>query len=90
MLDPAQRPAQHVPGLTKLGAATIGFGLVFDLAEHSFAAPGAAAGFTLGEHAAHLVVLVGMVMGLVGVVADGVRQSSRTDRPKRSDRDALR
>jgi hypothetical protein len=90
MLDPAQRPTQHVPGLTKLGGATIAFGLVFDLAEHSFSTPGVAAGFSLGEHAAHLVVLVGMVLGLVGVIADGVRQPRRTDRPKRSDRDALR
>jgi hypothetical protein len=74
--------------VTKLGAATIAFGLVFDLSEHSFAHAGAA--FSAGEHAAHLVVLVGMVLGLVGVIADGVRHGGRWSRPEGSDPRAVR
>jgi hypothetical protein len=81
-----------VPRLAKLGVATIAFGLVFDLSEHSFASAGraAAAGFSSGEHAAHLVVLIGMVTILLGVIADGVRSSGRHDRPEGSPRDAVR
>jgi hypothetical protein len=80
-----------VPRLAKIGAATIVFGLVFDLSEHSFAPPiRAAAGFSPGEHAAHLVVLVGMVIVLVGVIADGIRSAGRPSRQNRSPRDAVR
>ena len=86
--DPA--PVRRIPGLTKAGAATIAFGLVLDLSEHSFAAGAASTGFSLGEHAAHLVVLVGMVLGLVGVIADGVRHPGRVDRPEGSDPRAIR
>jgi hypothetical protein len=66
--------------------------LVFDVSEHSFALPAAqaAVGFSPGEHAAHLVVLVGMVIVLVGVVADGICSSGRPSRQKRSPRDAVR
>ncbi len=80
-----------VPRLAKLGAATIVFGLVFDLSEHSFAsASAAAAGFSPGEHAAHLVVLIGMVVILLGVIADGVRSYGRDARPEGSPLDAVR
>jgi hypothetical protein len=81
-----------VPRLAKLGMATLVFGVVFDLSEHSFApARGAAgAGFSLGEHAAHLVVLIGMVAILLGVIADGVRSSGRLGRQEGSPRDAVR
>ena len=82
------RPTRPIPGLTKVGAATILFGFVFDLSEHSFAPAGA--GFTAGEHAAHLVVLVGMVLGLVGIIADGVRHPGRVDRPEGSNSRAIR
>ena len=90
--SPQPAPSQHrpIPGLTKLGAATIAFGLVFDLSEHSFAAAATSTGFSLGEHAAHLVVLVGMILGLVGIIADGVRQPGRTNRPEGRDPDAVR
>ena len=88
--QPARAPARRIPGLTKAGAATIAFGLVFDLSEHSFAAAQTTAGFSLGEHAAHLVVLVGMVLGLVGVIADGVRHPGRVDRPEGRDPRAIR
>jgi hypothetical protein len=79
----------RIPGLTKAGAGTIGFGLVFDLSEHSFATA-TSGGFTAGEHAAHLVVLVGMVLALVGVVVDGLRNRTRSPRPERNSPDALR
>jgi hypothetical protein len=88
--QPAPAAARRIPGLTRAGAATIAFGLVFDLSEHSFATAGASAGFSIGEHAAHLVVLVGMVLGLVGIIADGVRHPGRVDRPEGSDPRAIR
>ena len=80
-----------VPGLAKLGAATIALGLLDDLVEHSMgtAARAAASGFSAGEHVAHLLVLVGMVLVLAGVVADGVRQHGRS-RPEGSTSDAVR
>jgi len=72
-----------VPRIAKLGFATIAFGIVFDLSEHSFAFPArqAATGFSIGEHAAHLVVLIGMVVVLVGVIADGIHTARRLNRP---------
>jgi len=81
-----------VPLPAKLGAATIAFGLVFDLSEHTFArqAAEASAEFSSGEHAAHLVVLIGMVIILLGVIADGVHASGRQARPEGSPRDAIR
>ena len=92
MNSPQPAPSRHrpIPGLTKLGAATIAFGLVFDLSEHSFAAARTTAGFSIGEHAAHLVVLVGMILGLVGIIADGVRHPGRVDRPEGRDPRAVR
>jgi hypothetical protein len=83
---------RSVPGLAKLGVAILAFGVMFDLSEHSFASVGAptGAGFALGEHAAHLVVLIGMVAILVGVIADGVRSSGRQGRQEGSPRDAVR
>ena len=92
METPDRSPSPHrpIPGLTKLGAATIAFGLVFDLSEHSFAAAATSTGFTLGEHAAHLVVLVGMILGLAGVIADGVRHPGPPARSEGSDPRAVR
>ena len=86
-------PGSHppVPALAKLGAATIAFGLLDDLVEHSMSSATRAAtdGFAVGEHLAHLVVLIGMVLVLAGVIADGVRHSGRS-RPEGSPRDAVR
>ena len=90
MSDHASAAAhQRIPALTRLGAMVIAFGLVFDLSEHSFD-PGTAAGFSAGEHAAHLVVLVGMILVLAGIVADGVRTAGLKARHGRSGRHALR
>jgi hypothetical protein len=44
----------------------------------------------LGEHFAHLVVLVGMVLVLVGIVADGIRSQRRVARREGAPRHALR
>jgi hypothetical protein len=79
-----------VPRSAKVGAATIAFGVVFDLSEHSFAPQATGGGFSPGEHAAHLVVLIGMVAILLGVIADGVRASGRHIRPEGSSLDAIR
>ena len=86
----APSEGRPIPGLTKLGAVTIAFGLVFDLSEHTFAAAATSSGFSLGEHAAHLVVLVGMILGLAGVIVDGVRHSGRPARSEGSDPRAVR
>ena len=81
---PDDRPASHpLPRLTKLGIGVIGFGLLFDLSEHSFPPDPSAiivGGFPLAEHAAHLVVILGMVAVLVGIVVDGIRVSRGLDR----------
>ena len=68
------------PGLARFGMAVMAFGLLFDLVEHdlvSHANELRIAGFPLGEHAAHLVVLVGMVLVLVGIVRTGMRVGRR-------------
>jgi hypothetical protein len=82
-----------VPAISKLGAVTIVIGLAFDLVEHTLVPrlhDAVVAGFPVGEHAAHLVVLIGMVLVLGGIVADGVRISRRLDRQEGSPRNAVR
>lgn len=83
----------HVPRATKVGALTIAIGLLADLVEHaavSHAHDAIVAGFPVGEHLAHLVVLIGMVAALVGIVVDGRRSQGRPGRPKGSPRNAVR
>lgn len=85
--------SREVPRPTKVGIAAIVVGLVVDLIEHtvvSHAHDAILAGFPVGEHAAHLLVLVGMVLVLAGIVADGVGSTGRTSRPEGSSRDAVR
>jgi hypothetical protein len=89
MQDRTHSPAaRRLPRLTRLGLAIIGFGLLFDLSEHGFvshASDHLVAGFPLAEHAAHLVIIVGMLAVLIGIVVDGVRISRRrAQRPERS------
>lgn len=81
-----------VPGIVRVGALVIGFGLLFDLVEHALVVdvPAPGVGFQPGEHLAHLLVLVGMVVVLVGVVVDGMQASGRQDRPEGSPHDAVR
>jgi hypothetical protein len=91
-ITPAASQTRALPRIARVGLATIVFGLIFDLSEHSFGPPAASAvsGFSAGEHAAHLVILIGMVLVLAGVIADGSHAASRQDRQKRSPRDAIR
>ena len=88
------RSSPHpVPAISKLGAVTMAIGLVFDLVEHALVPhlhDAVVGGFPVGEHAAHLVVLIGMVLVLGGIVADGVRISRRLDRQEGSPRHAVR
>lgn len=82
-----------VPRLAKAGAIVIAAGLAFDTAAHTVLHSihdqliGA---FPLGEHFAHLVVVIGMVLVLAGIVADGVRSQRRFSRQKGSVRHAVR
>ena len=82
----------RVPRLAKAGAVIVAVGLHADLVDHAFALrPSAAGGFGPGEHLVHLVVLVGMVLILAGVVADGARTAGgRRSRPEGSALDAVR
>jgi hypothetical protein len=83
----------RVPRLSIVGGFGIVVGLVLDLVQHTVvdhhheAVLGA---FPVGEHAAHLVVLIGMVLVLAGIVADGVRTQRRQVRLEGSSRDATR
>jgi hypothetical protein len=82
--------SRHVPLAVRVGAVVIGFGALWDLVEHTLVFRATSStGFTAGEHGAHLLVLVGMVVVLAGVVADG-RHSSRLSRTQGGPRDALR
>ena len=87
------QPHQPIPGLAKLGAVVIAFGLLWDFVEHSMvshASDPRIGAFPIAEHAAHFVVLVGMVVVLVGIVSDGIRMQRRLGRQEGSTRDALR
>jgi hypothetical protein len=88
---PAESRQPPIPRGVKAGIGTIVFGLVLDLSEHSFAMPASTGtGFSPGQHAAHLVILVGMVVVLAGVITDGIHAASRQGRQKRDLRDAIR
>ena len=69
------------------------FGLLLDLVEHDLVShvnERSVAGFPLTEHAAHLVVLIGMVLVLAGIVRAGTRISRTTIQQNRSPRHAVR
>lgn len=78
--------------LTTAGVISIALGLVVDVTAHRLAAGhSGTAGSAATEHLAHLVVLIGMVLVLAGVVADGLRGiEGRASRPEGSPRDAVR
>jgi hypothetical protein len=88
---PARRP---LPRLTRIGLVVMGFGALFDFSEHGFVSHAndlVIAGFPLAEHAAHLIVLIGMLAVLAGIVVDGIRISrSRSNRLERSESRAHR
>ncbi|HXG26626.1 MAG TPA: hypothetical protein VNL94_07235 [Candidatus Binatia bacterium] len=74
-----------VPLLARVGAAVIAAGLAFDLAAHTVlhsVHDELIGAFPLGEHLAHLIVVVGMVLVLAGVLADGIRMQRRLGRHK--------
>jgi len=83
----------HVPVLAKVGGLVIAAGLGLDTFEHTIghsvhdALIGA---FPLGEHFAHLVVVIGMVVVLAGIVADGIRMQRRLGRQEGRTSDAVR
>jgi hypothetical protein len=87
---PARPP---FPGLARLGMAVMAFGLLLDLVEHGFVShveERTVAGFPLSEHAAHLVVLVGMVLILIGIVRVGISIGRQPTAQNRSTRHAIR
>jgi hypothetical protein len=73
------REVRRLPVISRTGLAVLVLGGVADLVAHIGALAATDAhhghGFTPGELAAHVVVFVGMVLILVGVVADGVRRT---------------
>ena len=79
----------RVPRLAKAGVVVVLIGLHADLVDHAFVVRPSAAGFGPDEHLAHLLVLVGMVITLAGIVADGA-VSGRNVRPERRTSDAVR
>ena len=97
MVDPSPvsplPPSPPFPALARCGLTVMAFGLLLDFVEHDLVShvnEQAVVGFPLSEHAAHLVVLVGMVLVLVGIVRDGVRISRLRTQQNRSPLDAVR
>ena len=82
-----------VPVVAKLGGAAIAVGLLLDLAAHTVLHSihdELVGSFPLGEHLAHLVVVVGMALVLAGIVADGIRTQRRLSRQEGTVRHAVR
>jgi len=82
-LIPSSAKGQPIPGLAKAGALVIAIGLLNDLVEHTFVShvhEAVVGSFPVGEHAAHLIVVAGMALVLVGIVADGIRSQRRSSR----------
>lgn len=82
-----------VPGLAKAGALAVAAGLLIDIAAHTVLHPehdAVIGGLPPGEHLAHLVVVIGMVLVLAGIVADGARSQRRHVRQEGSVRHAVR
>jgi hypothetical protein len=82
-----------VPRLAKAGAAVIAAGLLVDLVAHTVlhsVHDELIGAFPLGEHVAHLVVVLGMALVLAGIVADGIRSQRRPVRQEGTARHAIR
>jgi hypothetical protein len=84
--------SQPIPLLSRLGGLAMLVGLLYDLVEHTLVTTAATtvAGFAAGEHAAHLIVIVGMIGVLAGVMVDGHRSARRPRIQTRSNSDAIR
>ncbi|HEV2250174.1 MAG TPA: hypothetical protein VGT60_06690 [Candidatus Limnocylindria bacterium] len=65
-----------LPGTARAGLAVMGTGLIVDLALHAVAAVAAP------EHLAHSVILAGMVLVILGVIADGIGRTRRQQRSR--------
>ena len=92
-LPPSSAPSRPpIPGTSKLGAVVIAFGILFDVVEHDLSHVDEAriGAFPIAEHLAHFVVLLGMVLVLVGIVADGIQQERRRRRQEGVSRHAVR
>lgn len=86
-------PSPPFPATARFGLVVMAFGLLLDFVEHDLVShvnERTVVGFPLSEHAAHLVVLVGMLLVLVGIVRDGVRISRLLTQQNRSPLDAVR
>jgi hypothetical protein len=82
-----------VPLLAKAGGAVTAVGLGFDLLAHTVlhsVHDELIGSFPLGEHFAHLVVVVGMALALAGIVADGIHSQRRRVRQEGQPRHAVR
>ena len=73
------RDIGRVPLLTRIGALMLPVAVAFDVVVH--VAAGQHTGHSGIEHVAHLLGVVGMVLVLTGVVADGVRRQFDRRRP---------
>jgi hypothetical protein len=85
----------HVPSfpvLARVGLAIVAAGLLLDLSLLVLMPPTHHVGSGAGAdtHGGHLVVLIGMVLILLGVIADGARAPGRRSRPEGSSRNAIR
>src|SRR4051794_22340019 len=70
--------ASRLPLVSRLGGVVIVTGIVLDTIVHVFLehdGEATIAGFSVPEHAAHLVVLVGMILVIDGVMTYGARMS---------------
>ncbi len=74
-----------IPRLARAGVVVLLAGGVADTVAHLTGDPavGQLTGFTPPQHFAHLVILLGMMLTITGVVADGVRLT-RLSRTKNS------
>jgi hypothetical protein len=90
-LEAARRDLRALPILVRAGLTTLVAGGVVDLVGHLQAADGHAHvhALTSLELAGHVGVLVGMVLILLGVVVDGVRQTRASlDASRRTGKEA--
>ena len=89
MTEPEPLPdPRPLPMGARAGVGTIVFGLLLDLTEHALPISGAAP--SPGQHLAHLVVLIGMLLVLAAIVRDGIGTSRRVDRRNRRALHAIR
>lgn len=83
-----------VPALAKVGALVILIGLLDDLVEHTLVFQPSAErvrAFPASEHLAHFIVVLGMLLVLAGIVADGIRSPRRVRHDREgSSHDAIR